>query len=151
MDFQPGFHLFLGNNGQGKTNILEAIYLVATLRSFRGAGGAELVRHGQTGYFIGVTVLSDIEHKCRIYWSREKKSISLDARPIRRVSDYLGVLRAVVFSTDDLQLVKGPASRRRRFLRFAPEPDSHDLFAFAAAVYTGLALPERLAQTTPTG
>jgi DNA replication and repair protein RecF len=41
-DFRPGFHLLLGNNAQGKTNILEAIYLLATLRSFRGVGGAQI-------------------------------------------------------------------------------------------------------------
>ena len=52
-DFAPGFHLLLGDNAQGKTNILEAIYLLATLRSFRGVGGAQMVRHGQKGYFVG--------------------------------------------------------------------------------------------------
>ena len=50
VDFAPGFHLLLGDNAQGKTNILEAIYLIATLRSFRGVGGAQMVRHGQKGY-----------------------------------------------------------------------------------------------------
>jgi len=44
-NFSPGFHLFLGDNAQGKTNILEAIYLIATLRSFRGVGSAQMVRH----------------------------------------------------------------------------------------------------------
>jgi DNA replication and repair protein RecF len=115
-EFQPGFHLFLGDNAQGKTNILEAIYLVATLRSFRGAGGAQMVRHGQKGYFIGATILGQAERQSRIYWSLRQRSLTLDGRPVRRMSEYLGVLRAVVFSSEDLQLVKGPASRRRRFL-----------------------------------
>ena len=115
-EFQPGFHLFLGNNAQGKTNILEAIYLIATLRSFRGAGGAQMIRHGQKGYFVEASILSDVEHHARIYWSLQERSLTLEGRPVRRVADYLGVLRAVVFSSDDLQLVKGPASRRRRFL-----------------------------------
>src|SRR5512147_833548 len=53
VDFAPGFHLLLGDNAQGKTNILEAIYLMATLRSFRGVGGAQMIRHGQKGYFVG--------------------------------------------------------------------------------------------------
>ena len=56
-DFPPGFHLLLGDNAQGKTNILEAIYLLATLRSFRGVGGAQMVRHGQKGYFVGGNVV----------------------------------------------------------------------------------------------
>jgi recombinational DNA repair ATPase RecF len=50
-DFSPGFHLLLGDNAQGKTNILEAIYLMATLRSFRGVGGAQMIRHGATRLF----------------------------------------------------------------------------------------------------
>ena len=115
-EFQPGFHLFVGDNAQGKTNILEAIYLVATLRSFRGVGGAQMIRHGQAGYFVGASVLSDVEHECRIYWSLKEKKLSLDGQPVRRLAEYLGTLRAVVFSSDDLQLVKGPASRRRRLL-----------------------------------
>ena len=59
VDFPPGFHLLLGHNAQGKTNILEAIYLLATLRSFRGVGGAQMIRHGQTGYFVGASVISN--------------------------------------------------------------------------------------------
>jgi DNA replication and repair protein RecF len=114
--FQPGLHLFLGNNGQGKTNLLEAIYILATLRSFRGAGGAQMICHERAGYFIGATVLSQAEHEIRIYWSQQRKTLHLDDRPVRLLSEYLGVFRAVIFSTDDLQLVKGPASRRRRFL-----------------------------------
>ena len=46
VDFAPGFHLLLGDNAQGKTNILEAIYLIATLRSFRGVGAARLKHYG---------------------------------------------------------------------------------------------------------
>ena len=57
VDFAPGFHLLLGDNAQGKTNILEAIYLMATLRSFRGVGGAQMIRHGQKGYFVGGSVV----------------------------------------------------------------------------------------------
>src|SRR3954465_14081022 len=53
VDFAPGFQLLLGDNAQGKTNILEAIYLMATLRSFRGVGSGQMVRHGQKGYFVG--------------------------------------------------------------------------------------------------
>ena len=115
-EFQPGFHVLLGDNAQGKTNILEAIYLVATLRSFRGVGGAQMVRHGEKGYFVGATVRSDTEHAAKVYWSAAQRSLTLDGRPVRRLSEYLGVFRAVVFSSDDLQLVKGPAARRRRFV-----------------------------------
>lgn len=115
-DFSPGFHLLLGDNAQGKTNILEAIYLLATLRSFRGVGSAQMVRHDQKGYFVGASLVATGTRQVRMYWSAAERQLSLDGQPVRRVADYLGVLRAVVFCTEDLQLVKGPATRRRRFL-----------------------------------
>jgi DNA replication and repair protein RecF len=163
-DFAPGFHLLLGDNAQGKTNILEAVYLMATLRSFRGVGGAQMIRHGQKGYFVGGTVVggavpsislaspkggegrgeeaeisqiqnpspqpsprlsgeretkilaSHSEREVKIYWSARERKLALDGQPVKRLGDYLGVLRAVVFCTEDLQLVKGAARARRRFL-----------------------------------
>src|SRR6266403_1205580 len=115
-DFSPGFHLLLGANAQGKTNILEAIYLMATLRSFRGVGGAQMVRHGQKGYFVGGKVVAQGEREIKMYWSAAERSLSLDGRPVRKLTDYLGALRTVVFCTEDLQLIKGTSRARRRFL-----------------------------------
>jgi DNA replication and repair protein RecF len=116
IDFPPGFHLLLGNNAQGKTNILEAIYLVATLRSFRGVGGAQMIRHGQKGYFVGAKVMGQGPHEVKMYWSVQQRSLVLDGSPVKRLADYLGVLRTVVFCTEDLQLVKGSGRFRRRFM-----------------------------------
>jgi DNA replication and repair protein RecF len=115
-DFAPGFHLLLGDNAQGKTNILEAIYLMATLRSFRGVGSAQMVRHGQKGYFVGGKTIGQGEREIRMYWSARERNLTLDSRPVRKLSDYLGTLRTVVFCTEDVQLVKGTARARRRFL-----------------------------------
>jgi DNA replication and repair protein RecF len=115
-DFSPGFHVLLGDNAQGKTNILEAIYLMATLRSFRGVGGAQMIRHGAKGYFVGGNVVGQGDHEIKIYWAARERKLSLDGRPVKKLSDYLGTLRTVVFCTEDLQLVKGAARARRRFL-----------------------------------
>jgi DNA replication and repair protein RecF len=115
-DFAPGFHLLLGDNAQGKTNILEAIYLMATLRSFRGVGSAQMIRHGQRGYFVGGKVVGAGEREIKVFWSATERNLSLDGQPVKKLSDYLGVLRAVVFCTEDLQLIKGAARARRRFL-----------------------------------
>jgi DNA replication and repair protein RecF len=116
VDFSPGFHLLLGDNAQGKTNVLESIYLVATLRSFRGVGSAQLVRHTQKGYFVGASIVGQGQHEVKMYWSSRERSLTLDSRPVRRLMEYLGVLRTVVFCTEDLQLIKGPARARRRLL-----------------------------------
>jgi len=115
-DFAPGFHLLLGDNAQGKTNILEAVYLMATLRSFRGVGGAQMIRHGAKGYFVGGNVVGQGGHEIKIYWSARERKLALDGQPVKKLTDYLGVLRTVVFCTEDLQLVKGAARARRRFL-----------------------------------
>lgn len=115
--FAPGFHLLLGDNAQGKTNILEAIYLMATLRSFRGVGSAQMVRHGAKGYFVGSKIVGGVgEHEIKIYWSAKERNLSLDGQPVKRLTDYFGTLRTVIFCTEDLQLVKGTARARRRFL-----------------------------------
>ena len=115
-DFSPGFHLLLGDNAQGKTNILEAVYLMATLRSFRGVGGAQMIRHGQRGYFAGGNVVGQGGHEIKIYWSARERKLALDGQPVKKLADYFGTLRTVVFCTEDLQLVKGAARARRRFL-----------------------------------
>ncbi|MBU6399581.1 MAG: DNA replication/repair protein RecF [Verrucomicrobia bacterium] len=116
VDFAPGFHLLLGDNAQGKTNILEAAYLLATLRSFRGVGGAQMIRHGQPAYFVGATLVGQATHEIKMYWSLRERKLSLDGRPVRRLTEYLGTLRAVVFCAEDQHLVEGTARVRRRFL-----------------------------------
>jgi len=116
VDFAPGFHLLLGDNAQGKTNVLEAVYLMATLRSFRGVGGAQIIRHGQKGYFVGGTVVGQGSREIKIYWSARERKLALDGQSVKKLSDYLGVLRAVVFCSEDVHLVKGTARARRRFL-----------------------------------
>ena len=116
VDFAPGFHLLLGDNAQGKTNILEAIYLMATLRSFRGVGGAQMIRHGAKGYFAGGNVVGQGEHEIKMYWSARERKLALDGQPVKKLADYLGALRTVVFCTEDLQLIKGTARARRRFI-----------------------------------
>jgi DNA replication and repair protein RecF len=116
LDFAPGFHVLLGDNAQGKTNILEAVYLMATLRSFRGVGGAQMVRHGAKGYFVGGKVVGQGDHEIKIYWAARERKLTLDGQPVKRLADYFGTLRTVVFCTEDLQLVKGAARSRRRFM-----------------------------------
>jgi DNA replication and repair protein RecF len=115
-DFTPGLHLLLGDNAQGKTNILEAVYLIATLRSFRGVGSAQMIRHDQKGYFLGSHIVGQGEHETKMYWSTRERSLSLDNQPVRKLTDYLGVLRTVVFCSEDALLVKGPGRARRRFV-----------------------------------
>ncbi len=114
--FEPGFHVLVGRNAQGKTNLLEAVYLLATLRSFRGAGNAQIIRHGQKAFFAGGLALGQTESEIRHYWSAAQRKLTVNEKPIRRITDYLGTLRTVVFCAEDTLLVNGPAKARRRFL-----------------------------------
>lgn len=115
-EFAPGFHVICGDNAQGKTNLLEALYLAATLRSFRGVGGAQMIRLGARGYFIGASVVGPSSADIQIYWSANQRKLTLNGGPVRRLDEFFGALRAVVFSPDDTQLVKGAPQTRRRFL-----------------------------------
>ena len=116
-DFAPGFHLLLGDNAQGKTNILEAIYLMATLRSFRGVGGAQMIRHGQRGYFVGGKVVGQGEHEIKMFWSARERNLSLDGQPVKRLARLSGrVARGGVlhgrFATDQRRRARpSPVSR----------------------------------------
>jgi DNA replication and repair protein RecF len=115
-EFASGFHLLVGDNAQGKTNVLEAIYLLATLRSFRGAASQQMVRHGQKGYFVGAKVQGHGANEIKMYWSSRERQLSLNGQPVKRLSEYLGTLRTVVFCTEDLQIIKGTGRNRRRFM-----------------------------------
>lgn len=114
--FPPGFHVVLGDNAQGKTNLLEAVYLMSTLRSFRGVGGAQMIRHGARGYFVGGDVVAEGTRQIKMYWAPRERKLSLDGQPVRKLTDFYGVLRTVVFCTEDLQLIKGSSRFRRRFM-----------------------------------
>ena len=114
--FEPGFHVLLGLNAQGKTNLLEAVYLLATLRSFRGVGNAQLIRHEQKAFFAGGLALGQSESEIHYYWSPEQRKLTVNEKSMRRITDYLGTLRTVVFCAEDSLLINGPAKSRRRFL-----------------------------------
>jgi DNA replication and repair protein RecF len=108
----------IGENGQGKTNLLESIYYLQILRSARGARDQDLVRFGADGFHIGATVDTDARHEIGVGFERagKRKRIRLDGVVPDRMSHALGALPAVMFSPADVDLIIGPPSARRRFL-----------------------------------
>ena len=113
----PAFNLFTGDNAQGKTNLLEAIYLVSRLKSFRDARFAELVRHGEAEAQIraGVSragVLSRVE----VTLASGRRRVRVDGKGIRRVADHCRHYKVVLFTPEDIYLARGSPDRRRRFL-----------------------------------
>jgi len=108
----------VGENGQGKTNLLESIAYLEILRSVRGANDVDLVRFGADAFHIGATVDTDRCHDVGVGFERagKRKRVRLDGDVAERLSDALGALPSVMFSPADVELIAGAPSSRRRFL-----------------------------------
>jgi DNA replication and repair protein RecF len=114
----PGVTIFSGPNGEGKTNLVEAVGYVATLTSHRSAQDAPLIRAGAEQAIIRAaisTTPSDALVEIELNAGRANR-VRLNRTPLTRPRDVLGVLRTVLFAPEDLALVKGDPGERRRFL-----------------------------------
>lgn len=116
MDFDPGTNVLYGDNAQGKTNVLEAVYVCATTKSHRGSRDKEIIRFSEEESHIKMNVRKD-NVPCRIDMHLKKnktKGIAINGIPIRRASELFGIVNVVFFSPEDLNIIKnGPAERRR--------------------------------------
>jgi DNA replication and repair protein RecF len=110
--------LVVGENGQGKTNFLEAIYYLQLLRSMRGARDQDLVRFGAAGFHLRAHVASDRVREIGIGFERagKRKRVRLDGAVCERLGEAVGALPVAMFSPADVELVAGGPSVRRRFL-----------------------------------
>lgn len=116
--FPAGVSALIGSNGQGKTNLVEAIAYVATLGSHRVATDVPLIRRGASSATVRVVASHasrDIELQVEIDAQRPNKA-TFNRSPLKRPRDLLGYLNVVVFAPEDLSLVKGDPSARRHFL-----------------------------------
>lgn len=110
--------LLVGENGQGKTNFLEAIYYLQLLRSMRGARDQDVVRFGAAGFHLSARVASDRARELAVGFERagKRKRVRLDGAVLERLSDAVGALPVVMFSPSDVELVAAGPAARRRFL-----------------------------------
>lgn len=117
---RAGFVL-VGDNGQGKTNLLEALYYLHLFRSLRGARDAELVRFGAAGFHVAAHVDGAAHDVVRAGFERAtgRKKIVLDDVECARLSDALGALPCVAFAPSDVGIIGGPPALRRRFFDVA--------------------------------
>lgn len=118
LELSPGVNAFVGANGQGKTNLLEALHLLATGRSQRGAKDPELILAGEGEMRVWARVertegTVEIDLQIATHLGRR---LRLNGQPQRRMADLVGRLAVVFFGPDDLQVLKGPPAERRRFL-----------------------------------
>jgi len=118
IDFFNGINFLYGDNAQGKTNIIEGIYLSALGKSQRIARDAEMILFGSEGYFIEIDLIkSDRSYKIEIGANNKKeKRIKIAGREIKKIGELLGKLIIVLFSPDELKIVKESPYYRRRFI-----------------------------------
>lgn len=116
ISFDKGTNILYGDNAQGKTNILEAIYLSATTKSHKGSKDKEIVNfYKEEGHIRTYLEKDGVETKIDMHLRKNKsKGIAIDGQKIKKAADLLGLLNVVLFSPEDLSIIKnGPAERRR--------------------------------------
>ena len=118
VEFSPGVNIFYGDNAQGKTNLLESIYLCGTSRSHRGSKDRELIQFGEEEAHIRLHFSKDLlSHRLDVHLKKRKsKGIAVDGVPLRRSGDLLGYMHIIFFSPEDLSIIKDGPSGRRKFL-----------------------------------
>lgn len=118
LEFRPGVSTLLGSNGQGKTNLVEAVGYLATLGSHRVSQDAPLVRHGRTSAVLRAKVVRQertSQAELEVIPGRANRA-RLNGSPVTRPRELLGTVRTVLFAPEDLAMVKGDPGERRDFL-----------------------------------
>ncbi|MDE7417156.1 MAG: DNA replication/repair protein RecF [Lachnospiraceae bacterium] len=116
IDFDSGTNILYGDNAQGKTNILEAIFLSATTKSHKGSKDRDIINFAAEESHIRTYVVKDrLENRVDMHLRKNKsKGIAINGQKIKKAADLLGLLNVVFFSPEDLSIIKnGPAERRR--------------------------------------
>ena len=118
LEFDKGTNILYGDNAQGKTNILESIYLAATTKSHKGSKDKDIIRFQFNEAHIRILLEKDnLENKIDLHLrSTKTKGIAINNNKIKKASELLGLLNVVFFSPEDLSKI-GRASCRERVLR----------------------------------
>ena len=116
IEIKDGINLFYGDNAQGKTNILESIFLCAMGKSFRAKKEKELIRIGEKNAKVEIEYKKNNREYKIEYQISDSKQILLNGIKINRLSELLGNIHIVLFSPDDIEILKDGPGKRRRFL-----------------------------------
>ena len=118
LEFDAETNIFYGDNAQGKTNILESIYLTGTTKSHRGTKDRDLIKFGEEEAHIETVVEKQgVPFKIDIHLKKNSpKGIAINKIPIKRASELFGIINIVFFSPEDLNIIKNGPSERRRFI-----------------------------------
>lgn len=118
LTFDDNINIFYGDNAQGKTNILEAVYLSGTTKSHKGSRDKDIIQFGSEESHIETVVHKDsVDYTVDIHLKKNRpKGIAVNKIPIKRASELFGIVNLIFFSPEDLNIIKNGPSERRRFL-----------------------------------
>ena len=117
ISFNKGINIIYGNNAQGKTNLLESIYVLALTNTFRNVYDKDLIMKDRKFFNIkGILKNSKLDTTLNISYDNIKKRMMIDDSEIMKVSNYISVINTILFTPDDLDIIKGPPLVRRKFL-----------------------------------
>ena len=134
LSLNSGINIFYGNNAQGKTNIIEAIFLSAIGKSFRTNKDSELIKFNENCAAVNISYKnSDREGNIEVNIS-DKKKVKVNGIPVKRLSEILGKVYVVLFTPDDINILKGSPSNRRKFLNIMIS-QLRPLYMFALSEY----------------
>lgn len=120
-EFDEGLNVLAGNNGEGKTNFLEGIFLFASGKSFRGQKDREMVKFGEDAAYLKLVFCdrySTHTLEAELYKNKKRRLLK-DGNEIKKLSEYLGLFRAVIFTPDHLKIVKSSPENRRKLMDMA--------------------------------
>lgn len=115
LEFNKNINIFIGDNAQGKTNILESIYVLAVTKSHRTSKDLYLLKENSLFTKIIGEVEEDTKKKYEVLINKEGKRVSINDNPLKKVSNYLSNINAIMFCPDDLEIIKGSPLNRRSF------------------------------------
>lgn len=118
IEFNKNINILFGNNAQGKTNILEALYMCATTKSHKGSKDKEMILFEQDEAHLRLYLQKkEISHKIDMHLKKNKtKGVAIDGISIKKSSELFGLLNIVFFSPEDLSIIKNGPSERRKFM-----------------------------------
>lgn len=118
MEFHEGTNVLYGDNAQGKTNILEAIYVCCTTKSHRSSKDREIIRFGRDESHIKLKIRRDqVPYRIDMHLKKNRpKGVAINGVPIKKASELFGIVNVIFFSPEDLNIIKNGPAERRRFI-----------------------------------
>ena len=116
LDFEKGINFFQGNNGSGKTSLVEAIGMLALCKSIRTNDDKEMIKVDNESCVIISQLENEIDREYRIVISKEGKFVWLDGNEIKKISEMVGICKIISFLPKDAELFKDSPLKRRKFL-----------------------------------